>query len=274
MTYTPVLPLSGYAGWTLLNRTMTAQTTAFNNSPEIKRDEDYFLAKIGTVKTADQLVNDRRLLKVALGAFGLDSDIDNKAFIKKVLTDGTVSSSALANRLSDKRYQQLSAAFGFDLGAPSTQLSDFGPKIVAAYKSREFESAVGDQDQDLRLALDAQREITSLANKSSSDATKWYTILGSTPLTTVFQKALGLPSSVGSLNLDQQLGIYQSKLNSVFGSGGISQFADPAKLDALVKKFLVRSQADQLINQSSGTSIALTLLQQSGAPNPLTVLGG
>ena len=197
-----------------------------------------------------------------MGAFGLDADIDNKAFIKKVLADGTLSSSALANRLSDKSYQQLSAAFGFDLGAPSTQLSDFGAKIVAAYKSREFESAVGDQDQDLRLALDAQREIAALAGKTSSDTTKWYTILGSTPLTTVFQKALGLPASIGSLNLDQQLGIYQSKLQSVFGSGGIAQFADKTKVDGLIKKFLTRSQADQLISQTSSTSIALTLMQQ------------
>lgn len=264
MTYTPVLPLSGYAGWTLLNRTMTAQTAAFNKSPEIKRDEDYFLAKIGLVKTADQLVNDRRLLKVALGAFGLDADIDNKAFIKKVLADGTVSSSALANRLSDKRYQQFSAAFGFDLRAPSTRLSDFGTKMVAAYKSQQFESAVGDQDQDLRLALDAQRQITTLASKTSSDTTKWFTVLGSTPLTTVFQKALGLPASIGSLNLDQQLGIYEAKLKNVFGSGGISQFADSAKVDNLIRKFLVRSQADQLISQTSSTSIALSLLQQGG----------
>ena len=267
MTYTPVLPISGYAGWTVLNRTMAAQTAAFNKSPEIKRDEDYFLAKIGSVKTADQLVNDPRLLKVALGAFGLDADISNKAFIKKVLADGTVSSSALANKLSDKRYQQFSAAFGFGLSTPSTQLSDFGAKIVKAYKSREFETAVGNQDEDLRLALNAQREVADLAGKATSDTTKWYTILGNTPLTTVFQKALGLPSSTGSLNLDQQLTIYQSKLKSVFGSGGVGQFTDSTKVDALIKRFLVRSQADQLISQTSGTSIALTLMQQAGSRN-------
>lgn len=263
MTYTPVLPLSGYAGWTLLNRTMKVQTAAFNKSPEIKRDEDYFRAKIGSVKTADQLVGDRRLLKVALGAFGLDSDIDNKAFIKKILSDGTLSATALANKLADKRYQQFSAAFGFDLSIPATQISTFADKIVTAYKSREFESAVGDQDADLRLALNAQRELTTLAAKSSTETTKWLTILGNSPLTTVFQKALGLPSSIGSLNLDQQLGIYQTKAEVVFGNGGISQFKDSTKLDALIKKFLTRSEADQLISQTSGSSLALSLMQQT-----------
>lgn len=264
MTYTPVLPLSGYAGWNLLNRTKAAQTAAFNKSPEIARDVDYFRANIGKVKTADQLVNDRRLLTVALGAFGLDADINNKAFIQKILAGGSLSSSSLANRLSNKQYQQLSSAFGFDLKTPSTQLSTFAGDIVTAYQNREFSNAVGSQDQDMQLALNAQSQVSSLAASSSTDNTKWYTILGSSALTTVFQKALGLPTNVGSLDLDQQLRIYQTKLKSVFGSGGIAQFSSSAKVDDLIKKFLTRSQADQLISQSSSTSIALTLLQGGG----------
>lgn len=263
MTYSPVLPLSGYAGWALLTRTMTAQTTAFNKSPEIVRDEDYFRAKIGSVTTADQLVSDRRLLKVALGAFGLDSDLNNKAFIKKVLADGTTSSTALANKLADKRYAQFSAAFGFDQTTPATQSADFATTILTAYKDREFETAVGEQDDDLRLALNAQRELTSLAGKSSTENVKWYTIMGSTPLRTVMQKALGLPTSVSALDLDQQLSIFQTKADAVFGDSTVSQFADSANMDKLVKRFLLRSQADQLISQTSSSSIALTLLQQT-----------
>lgn len=46
--------------------------------PKIRNDEAYFRAKIGSVKTAEQLVSDRRLLKVALGAFGLEADINNR----------------------------------------------------------------------------------------------------------------------------------------------------------------------------------------------------
>lgn len=262
MTYVPVLPLSGYAGWALLKRTMTVQTTAFNKSSEIQRDEAYFRAKIATVKTTEQLVSDRRLLKVALGAFGLDSDIGNKAFIQKVLADGTSATTALANKLADKRYLQFSAAFGFDQTTPATQTSGFADTILTAYKTRGFESAVGDQDEDLRLALNAQRELTSLAAKSSTDNTKWLTILGDTPLSTVFRTALGIPSSVSALDLDRQLGIYQTKAKAVLGDSSISQFTDSTKMDALVKRFLMRSQADQLLSQTSSTSIALTLMQQ------------
>ena len=41
------------------------------------------------MKSAADLVADRRLLKVALGAFGLEGEIDKKAFIRKVLEEGT-----------------------------------------------------------------------------------------------------------------------------------------------------------------------------------------
>ena len=262
MTFAPVVPLSGYAGWALLKRTMTVQTATFNKSPEIVRDTDYFRAKIGAVKTADDLVNDRRLLKVALGAFGLDADINNKAFIKKVLTDGTTATTALANRLSDKRYLQFATALGLDQKTPGTQTAGFAETVITAYKNREFESAVGDQNGDLRLALNAQREVAALAGKSSSETTKWLTILGNSPLASVFQKALGLPARIASIDLDQQLNVYQSKAQAVFGDSSVSQFKDPAKVDALIRRFLVRSEASQLISQTSSTSIALTLLQQ------------
>lgn len=261
MTYSPVLPLSGYAGWALLNRTKTVQTAAFNKSPEIVRDTDYFKANISKVKTADALVNDRRLLRVALGAFGLDDDINNKAFIKKILTDGTLTDKALANRLTDKRYLEMAKAFGFDLGTPSTQISTFGTQIVTAFKDRQFEKAVGEQDDNLRLAMNATREVAALAGKTSSESTKWFTIMGNSPLATVVQKALGIPSKVASLDVDQQLSIYQAKAQAIFGSSSVSQFSDPAQMDKLVKRFLTRAQADEIMAQTSSSSIALTLLQ-------------
>ncbi|MBC7476857.1 MAG: DUF1217 domain-containing protein, partial [Pseudorhodobacter sp.] len=160
MTYTPVIPVSGYAGWTFLKRTLAKQTETYIKSPDIKRDEDYFRANIGKVTTAADLVKDRRLLKVALGAYGLDADIDNKAFIQKVLEGGTLTASALAYRLADKQYLKMTAAFGFgDYTIPATKLSNFPDKIIAAYESRGFEAAVGEADGDLRLALNAKREL-------------------------------------------------------------------------------------------------------------------
>ena len=262
MTFTPILTSTGYSGWAFLKQTLASQQASFDKSPEIKRDIDYFKAKIGAVKTADQLVGDRRLLKIALGAFGLDNDIDSKAFIKKILTDGTLKTDSLSNKLADKSYLRLSAAFGFgDFSVPRTQLSTFGAEITSAYEQRQFESAVGDQDNSLRLALNAQREIPALAAKSSSEDTKWYTILGSTPLRTVMQAALGLPDSTASLDVDQQLVMFKDRASKVFGADSVKQFTDPAKVEIMIRRYLVKTQADQY--KSTSSSFVLDSLAQT-----------
>ena len=261
MSFSPALPLSGYAGWAFLKRTQQAQQASFNASAQNKRDEDYFRAKIGSVTSAEQLVNDRKLLKVALGAFGLDNDINNKFFIQKVLSDGTLSPKALSSKLADKQYEKFSAAFGFgDFAIPNTKMSDFADKIITAYRTRQFESAVGDQNNDLRLAMNIEREMPGIAGKTtSSENSKWYSVMGNTALRTVFQAALGLPSSTATLDIDQQLTIFKSRTQAQFGNENVSQFTDKAAMDKLIKKFLTRSEAN---SQSSVNNPALTLLSQ------------
>lgn len=244
MSFAPVIPLGGYAGWTFLKRTMAAQKTAFQANPATQRDEDYFRQKIGSVHTAEALVSDRRLLKVALGAHGLDADLGNKFFIRKVLEDGTLKTGALANRLADKQYAALSSAFGFgDYNTPRTQLSDFADTILADYRTRQFEAAVGEGNSDMRLALNAERELASLAGKSLSEDGKWFTILGSKALRTVFETAFGLPASFGAIDLDQQVSTMKVKAAALMGDSGVNQFAESAQVEKLLRRFLVRSES-------------------------------
>lgn len=277
MSYAPVLPIGGYAGWTFLKRTLPAQKAAFEAASTLKRDEDYFRAKIGTIKTADQLVADRRLLGVALGAFGLDADINNKFFIKKVLQDGTLNTGALSTKLADKQYQAFSAAFGFgDYKIPRTQLSDFADKILTAYKTRQFETAVGDQNGDMRLAMNAERELATLAKRTISEDTKWYTVMGSAPLRQVFEKAFGLPSSFAAIDLDQQLDTFKKKAAQFFGDSSIKQFANTDKMDGLVRQFMVRSDTSASLSPNARGMGALQLLQtsqQSSAAGILSIIG-
>lgn len=265
MTFTPSIPMGGYSGWAYLKRTLASQTASFNASSDMKTDEEYFREKIGAVNTAEELVNDRRLLKVALGAFGLDSDINNKFFIKKVLQDGTLKTGTLANKLADKQYLKMSAAFGFgDFAVPRNKISTFADKIIDSYRARQFESAVGNQNTDLRFALNVERELPGIAAKSSTENAKWFTVLGSAPLRKVFEKALGLPSSIGGLDLDKQLEAFKAKAKSQLGNDSIGQFADPAKVENLNRRFLLRSEAESYA-QSSGSNIALQLMQQIAA---------
>lgn len=262
MSFVPLVPFGGFSGWSFLKRTMAVQQAAFQAAPELKRDEAYFREKIASVATAEDLVSDRRLLGVALGAYGLDADIGNRFFIRKVLEDGTLDQGALANRLADKQYRAFSAGFGFgDFATPNTRLSDFADKTLEAYRMRRFESAVGEQNDNLRLALNAERELGALALRDSSDDTLWFTVMGSAPLRKVFESALGLPGSFASLDLDRQLETLKEKSQKTFGDSRIAQFSDPEKVETLVRRFLFRTEALESFQANSPAAMALQLLQ-------------
>lgn len=263
MSFTPVLPLQGYAGWQFLKRTQAQQEMAFRNQPSLQRDSEYFREKIGQVRTAEALVSDSRLLRVALTAFGLEGDAQNRFFIRKVLEEGTLQDSALANRLADKRYRELSAAFGFgDVTPPRTAARGFADTVVNRFLNARFQSAVGAQNGDFRLALNAQTELVTLARSAVSERTKWFSVLGSPPLRQVFEKAFGLPNAFGALDIDRQVDVLDRRARATFGEGSVGQFADPVKMDRLLRTFLIRSEAAAgSFGQSPGQA-ALTLLQQ------------
>ena len=67
-------------------------------------------------------------------------------------------------------------AFGFgDFAIPNTKKSDFADKILTAYRQRRLEAAVGTQNSDMRLALNARRELSAIAAKGLSADGKWFT---------------------------------------------------------------------------------------------------
>jgi len=266
MSFQPVVPFGGFAGWSFLERTRDAQQGAFDRSTSIQRSTDAFRERIGSITTAEQLVNDRQLLSVALGAFGLDEDIGNRFFIRKVLDEGTVNDQSFANRLSDKRYFELSKAFGFDLTPPNTQISTFADDIVDRFKGRQFEIAVGETAPDIRLVLSLERELPQIASRSLSEDGKWFTIMSTPPLRTVFERAFNLPSSVGALDIDQQLSIFKERATVWFGEEGVSQFADRERIDELTRRFFASSESQNGPSSSTRGSAALALLQSSPGP--------
>lgn len=259
--FAPALPTGGLPGWVLLNRTFDRQTAAFDAAPRIQRDTEYFQANIADVRSAEDLVSDRRLLRVALGAFGLQDDLNNRAFIRAILEQGTVAQDALANRLTDDRYKRLADAFGFaEPDGPETTRPGFGAEITAQFRRREFEVAVGEQDQAMRLALNAQRELPLLAAEGGRDTTIWLRILGTPPLRQVFETALGLPEGVAQLDLDRQVEVFQDRARAALKLDSVSDLADPSRREEVIRRFLVQDQIRR-VTVLTPAGVALSLLQ-------------
>lgn len=261
MTPAPIVPFGGFAGFAFLTRTFERQTALFNAEPALRRDTGHFAQTIAQIRTAEALVADRRLLRVALGAFGLQDDLDSRAFVRAILEQGTEAPTALANRLSDDRYRRFADAFGFaDPAGPRTADPGFAARIVDQYRRRAFEAAVGEQDASLRLALNAGRELAALATEEGSDTALWFRILGTPPLRRVFETALGLPASFAQIDLDLQLAEIRSRAARQLDIASPRELAADAPREALVRRFLLRDQVAQSAVLSS-QSIALSLLQ-------------
>ena len=262
MSFMPQVPITGIAGWRFLERTQASQQAAFEKGPELQRDIAYFEERIGTITSAADLVADRRLLKVALGAFGMESEIDKRAFLRKVLDEGTTDPKAFANRLTDPAYRKFAETFGFgNAGGARTNEAGFAARIVAAYKTRAFEAAVGQSDNNMRLAMNFRREMAEL---SAGEGASWFTVLGSQPLREVFEKAFGLPRQFGQIDVDRQHDIMRDKAAALFGSGGsLAAFQDPAAVERVLNRFLARAQMEGGIAPTTRGSAALSLLQAS-----------
>lgn len=260
--FQPITPLSGIAGWRFLERTQEAQQAAFDKSPTMAREIQYFKDNIANIGSAEELIADHTLFKVALGAFGLDEQINSKFFMRKILEEGTDDPSSLANRLVDKRFHDFSKAFGFgDLLGSRTGFSDFAQQITDAYKVHQFEIAVGDNDQSLRLAMTFKREISDYAAGSQSDNAAWFSIMGKTHLREVLEKAFGLPGSFGQLDIEKQRETLRDKTRDMLGSDEVAVFSDAEAVDKLVNRYLARTQIEQGLQSGSSGSAALTLLQ-------------
>lgn len=266
--FRPVTPLSGIAGWNFLQRTQDAQQVAFDKSPALARDVAYFKENIAKVKTAEDLVSDHTLFKVALGAFGLDEQLGSKFFMRKILEEGTEDRSALASRLVDKRFHDIAEAFGFGnlLGA-RTGYSDFAETVTRAYKDRQFEIAVGQTEPALRLAMSFKREIEIHASSGQSDDAAWFSIMGKPPLREVFETAFNLPKAFGQLDINRQREVLQEETRAALGSDRVAVFQSPDAVNKFIDRFLARAQIAAGPPPNAPGSTALSLLQ------PLTGFG-
>lgn len=263
MTYQPALPVGGLVGWNFLNRTLATQTRAFDQSPEISRDTEYFERNIASARTAEDLVSDRRLMRVALGAFGLGDDLDSKAFVRKILEGGTQKDGALALRLSDTRYRDFAASFGYgDAGGAQVASPSWARDIAAKFRRQEFEVAIGNQDESMRLAMDAKRSMPDIAAQTGKEETRWLRIMGNPPLRRVFETALGLPASFAQADLDTQVAEFADRAARQLDLDSLSELTDDAIQEKVIERFLLRDQIKDFQVRSSG-SVALTLLQSA-----------
>jgi uncharacterized protein DUF1217 len=247
----PTAEVSGvtttYTNYQLITRDIDRSIERISQQPQVQRETEYYLSRIGDIKSIDDFMSDDRIYNYAMKAFGLEDMSYAKAFMRKVLTEGVDDDNAFANQLSDSKYKALAETFNFDrYGETATVFTRAQQGTVDRYHRQSLEEEAGTDDTGVRLALFFER--------NAGDITSAYSILADEALYQVVRTVLGLSDAFAAGNIDKQADYLKDKLD-------FADFSDPEKLDEFLQRFTIMWDLDN--NTSTEFGAANLLLSSS-----------
>lgn len=232
-----------------ITRDMDASLSRLGERADVKREVDYYRETIETIKTPEALVADTRLFNFAMRAHGLEDMNYAKAFMLKVMKEGTAQQDAFANTLTDPRYRAFAESFDFAThGETATIFTKARQGVIDQYMVQSLETEAGATDPGVRLALYFSRK--------APDITSYFEILGDRALSQVVRTALQLPDSIAAIDIDRQAAMLAERLP-------LSDLTDPAKLDKFIERFANLWQLTQGPQQQVQQGSIAGLLQPS-----------
>ncbi|MCT7665889.1 DUF1217 domain-containing protein [Shinella kummerowiae] len=234
-----------YTSYKLITADLQTSLSRVSEQPDVKRETEYYLSKIGSVKSVDDFFADSRLYNYVMKAHGLEDMAYAKAFMRKVLTEGVDDKDAFANQLTDTRYKALAESLNFaKYGEVATTFERAQKGMVDKYTRQTLEISAGEDNTGVRLALYFER--------MASTVTSGYSIIADDALAQVVRTAFQLPAEFAATDIDRQAAYYEEMLD-------LEDFKDPLK----VGKFLERFTAMWELENPSGSYDPLTAFQSS-----------
>ena len=201
----------------------------FAKRPQVKADIEYFRAKIGTVKSAEELVRNPRLISFALTVYGMESQANLQFRVKQVLMSDPDDRYSAAERMSDQRYRRMMQDFDmFRQGVGRLKETEFVDYLVDGYVTAEHEKDLGQRNPTLTDALYFRRKIKDVAKTSQ--------LFGDFTMFDVVKETLNLPNAVVNLPPDQ----LAERVERGFD---VKRIDEPGYVDRFVQRYLVVKQA-------------------------------
>ncbi len=221
--------LTATLSFTNITRNFAQSLARTAASATVARDTAYYLDTIGKVKTVDGLLKNSRLYTYVLTAFDLADMRNAKGLVRKVLEGGIASPDSLANRMTDRRYRALAAAFDFPAsGTATTAATAARQGTVDRYVEIALESDAGKQSDGARMALYFRRMAPKVTRATG--------ILADKTLLEVVQTAFGLAKGMSFQPIDTQAKLVAKHLD-------VADLHDPAKLQKLIVRFTANYDA-------------------------------
>jgi hypothetical protein len=250
--------LSGFDnidGWAVLQKNSSTLETAYAAGSSSASDAAYFQSVASSLKTPQDLLSNYRALTFVTTAFGLGSEVNQTAILKKLMTQDPSSSSSLAQQLADPAYLKFANALS-NWNPPPFSTSDGVQSVVSNYQQQSFQSSVGQDNTALQEAMVFTQG--ALGAKSLSD------LMSSSAMTNVLTTALGLPQAFGALDYTQQVAILTPRVD-------VKQFATQQGVAKFVQQYLAMAQLQSSSSSGSGSQDPiLSIFNGSGSQTTST----
>lgn len=191
--------------------------------PAVARESENYLSRIGEIGSVEEFIADDRVFSYAMEAFGLGDMTYAKAFMRKILEQGTDRPDSLANRLSDARYREFAETFNFARHGEATTVFDRTRQgVVDRHVRHTLEENAGARNEGVRLALYFKRKAPGI--ESPMD------ILADPALLKVVQTAIGLSPLTAAADIDRQAEMIAERLD-------VAELKDPEALQDFLTRF-------------------------------------
>ena len=212
------------------------------------------------LQSADDVLSNRSFRDATFDLLGIPKTVAARGLAEMVLQSDPGDENSFANLFPDPRYQSFSDLFTFEPAPTQRRYPDgFVDQVVRNYLERQFEIQVGEVDPDMRVALSLERELNQLVGSGDNNDAQWFSVMSSPPLRQVFEGAFRLPSSFGSIDIDQQLSVLKQKSESFFGTVEVRDYMDSDVMDKLRQDYLT-SRSTQNVNSFSSANAASIIL--------------
>ena len=242
--------MSSNLALSVIDATKDRQIDSMRREPVHNRSVEAFKDRIASITTPEELVADFEVYQFVMKAFDLEDQMFGRAMMRRILESDPSDDASLVNRLTDPRFEEIHEGLGFVNEDGETQIPDFADAgwvdgLVDRYFDQVFVNENGEQNATVGTVLHFREE--------HSGITSWYHVLKDEDLTEFFQTALGLPSELSGLEVDEQKRRLEDKFD-------LSTLSDPAVRDQLVAKYVAISD---VLNPPTFGATSVTSLFQS-----------
>ncbi|KPF59779.1 DUF1217 domain-containing protein [Rhizobium sp. AAP116] len=208
---------------------------------------EVYQERIQSIDTVKELLADRDVIDVVIGAYGLDPEDVTDDFLKQVFASDLSDPKSFVNQQPDSRWAELVASFNFDANGNLTRetigtVQQRGETLetVNKYLRQTLEETEGASNEAVRLALYFER--------TAPNITDAYGLIADDALMAVFRTTFGFSDEFSNMDVDQQARIINDNLD-------LADLQDPTKLERFLQRYTAMYDTENASFSNSAVSI-------------------